>query len=140
MKENNRKEYKAAWWQEHRKNNKRVYGTLTPEEYNKINNIAELNSRSVWSQIWQQSCAYQNNRFLPSKDIEKQILLIKTSLRKIGCNINQISKHSNVFKKLSFKKDLEHQIFLLEQVMADFVTRPWIKPKNTPEIKRKKRS
>lgn len=123
--EQNMRRYRKEYWQRFTQENKRIYGTLSNREYTNIKAIAEKNGRTVWQQVWTESEAYRTQKFVPTREIEKRIELLYVSLRKIGNNINQVSRYTNILGKLKHPAMLMKEMEKLEQTVEAFVSRPW---------------
>ncbi len=124
--EEKRRQYRKAYWQRFREDGKRrIYGTLTKQEHRDITALAKQNGRSVFAQIWAQSCAYRNQRFVPSKAIEKQIATLYIAIHRIGNNVNQVARETNGWGRLRRPAELMKQLAQLEASVEEFVSRPW---------------
>lgn len=119
--------YRKTYWQLFKRRHVRVYGTLTKAEYAEIKLIAENSGRSVWTQIWCQSLAFQQSRYLPTTEVQTRIERLYGQLRSIGNNLNQIARQGNALGHIKSPRDVLRQIETLEAVIADFVERPWKK-------------
>ena len=95
-KEAERAAYRRKYWQGYAKRIKRGFGTLTPTEYAKVKERADLSGRSVWGQIWAESCAYCNGTVVPTLELANQQRQLITELRRIGNNINQLAKLGHI--------------------------------------------
>lgn len=121
------REYRARYWQNFKKNHRRIYGVVTQAEYEDIAAIARKNGRSVWKQVWLESQAYRRQTFLPSRVIEERIGELCIQLRKIGVNVNQIAKRQNAVNRLVAPARVGAEIAELERAVTGFVKRPWRK-------------
>ena len=118
--------YRRKYWQQYKSRHGRVYGTLTKTEFAEIKAIAKYNGRSVWDQIWIESCAYRSQKFLPPKEIEDQIHRLYSELRRAGNNLNQIARHYNKGRvHHPMLLDASHTLEKLEEAVSQFVSRPW---------------
>ena len=120
--------YRRKYWQQYKAKHRRVYGTLSKQEFAKIKAIADYQGRSVWEQIWLESCAYRSGAYLPPKEIETQIQQLYSELRRTGNNINQIAYHLNRGDwraDTSVLVEVSHWLKSIEQAVKDFVTNPW---------------
>ena len=88
--------YARDYWQSYTKRVRRVFGTLSPAEYNTIRQIAEVNDRTVWQQIWLESQAYRSGNTVPSTIVENQQQALLIELRRIGNNINQLAQMGHI--------------------------------------------
>lgn len=116
--------YRRRYWQQYKVRNKRVYGTLTKPEFAEIKAIADYNGRSVWEQIWLESCAYRKQEYLPSTELNGRIEALYVELRRIGNNLNQIARSHNSGKLIDphFVQTSE-QIATLENAVSQFIAR-----------------
>ena len=117
--------YRRRYWQQYKQEHRRVYGTVTPEEYEAVRALALASGRSVWEQIWSESCAYRAQTYLPPEAILTEIRRLYAELRRIGNNLNQIAHHSNIFQRVAAPKQVGVQLDALEQAIARFVSKPW---------------
>lgn len=117
--------YRRDYWQQYKKTHKRVYGTLTLQEYAHAKARADVHDLAVWEQIWQESQSYRNNNYLPDREIKDQISELCTELRRIGNNINQIAKKTHLFSSQSSEREARDQIAQLEEAVAQFTKQPW---------------
>ncbi len=115
-----------------KKTHKRVFGTMTNEQYAQFEQRAKLAHRAVWSQIHAEAEAYASGEYLPSKDINERIAKLIVQLRRIGNNLNQIARVLNTdaeFDQPEFVQNLED----METLIHAFVKMPWGKPTNTDD-------
>lgn len=116
-----KKAYKAQYWKTYKKTHKRVYGTLTNQEYQTIKQIADQYDRAVWTQIWLESCAYRRQEYLASPEIEKELVNLRVQIRGVARNVDQLAKHSNTFKIFMEQHQLIKYLQNMEQVIEDSV-------------------
>ncbi len=121
------KAYRKVYWQSFKQRHARIYGTLTNDEHAEIKRVAEANGRSAWEQIWRESLAYRQGRYLPTRDIQARIERLYGQLRSIGNNLNQIARAANVTGEVKSSRDVLRQLESLEAVIAQFVEKPWKK-------------
>ena len=119
-----KRQYRKAYWERFSETRKRVYGTLTQEEYAQIEERAKKANRAVWSQIHAEAEAYASGEYLPSKDVEERIVELIVQLRRIGNNINQIARALNTDGRFK-DRDLEGDLEELESTIRSFVQKPW---------------
>ena len=94
-----RTDYRRRYWQKYSKRVRRVFGTVTPDEYAAIAARAEATQDgepSVWRQIWLESRAYVSGDTLPTAEIAEQQHELLAELRRIGNNINQLARLGHV--------------------------------------------
>jgi len=115
--------YRQRYWERFQKTRKRVYGTLTSEEYAEIELRAEEAGRAVWTQIHAEAKAYAKGEFLPSKDLDEQIMELIVQLRRIGNNVNQITREFNTTGNLD-QPDFVRRLAEMETLIKDFVKKP----------------
>lgn len=123
----NMRVYRQRYWQRFHKTRKRVYGTLTAEQYAAIEQRAEDAGRAVWTQIHAEAAAYARGEYLPPKDIEDQISELIIQLRRIGTNVNQITREFHS-KGVHDEPDLLRNLNELEMLIRAFVKKPWGDP------------
>lgn len=119
------RQYRRNYWQRYKQKNRRVYGTLSKDEYAEIAAIAQQNGRSVWGEVWHESHAYRRQQFVPSREIERRIEALYGAMRQIGNNLNQIAHAQNIVGKMRQGTRVIAEVSRLEQVIEDFVSRPW---------------
>jgi len=125
--------YRRKYWQHYKAKHKRVYGTLKKSEFTEIKAVADYNGRSVWEQIWRESCTYRSQTFLPTTKLNSQIETLYAELRRIGNNLNQIARNHNSGKVTDpYLVQTSQQIAELEEAVSEFVSRP-----NTEVVGRK---
>ena len=105
--------------------NKRVYISMSYEDYADLEKIARKNGRTVAQQVYAQSKAYQKNEFLPSKSLEAKINAFGVTFNRIGTNINQIAFHSNYFNRFFQEKNFLEEFSQLQIAVEGFLNRPW---------------
>lgn len=94
-----RADYRRRYWQKYSKRVRRVFGTVTPDEYAAIAARASTTQDgepSVWRQIWLESRAYVSGQSLPTGEIADQQRELLAELRRIGNNINQLARLGHV--------------------------------------------
>lgn len=123
----NMRVYRKRYWERFHKTRKRIYGTLTAEQYAAIEQRAEDAGRAVWTQIHAEAAAYARGEYLPPKDIEKQISELIIQLRRIGTNVNQITREFHS-KGVHDEPDLLRNLSELEILIHAFVKKPWGEP------------
>lgn len=119
--------YRQRYWERFSETRKRVYGTLTKEEYAEIERRAEEAGRAVWTQIHAEAEAYARGEYLPPKEIEQRISELIVQLRRIGNNLNQITRElytDGDFHQPDFIRGLDE----LEALIRAFVKTPWGEP------------
>ena len=119
--------YRQRYWERFRETRKRVYGTLTTEEYAAFEQRAQAAGRAVWAQIQAEAEAYAWDEYLPPREIEGRITELIVQLRRIGNNVNQITHalhRDGTFRERDFLLRLEE----LERLIRHFVRQPWRDP------------
>jgi wobble nucleotide-excising tRNase len=94
--------------------------TLNPEEYAEFEARAREGKRKVWQQIVAEAQAYAIGRELPSTDTETEIRHLRSELRRIGNNINQIARQMNRGRGLD-ADELRADFAELERIIMDYV-------------------
>jgi len=113
----------------HRKN--RVQGSLSHTEFREILRIAKVNDRTVFQQIWLESCAYREQKNVPSKDIEIILSDLYRQLRGMANNINQLAHKSNAIGRLIEKRQTKKLLHDVEDFLQNFVRDPLGKNKRS---------
>jgi len=119
--------YRQRYWQRFHQTRKRVYGTLTQDEYAELERRAKDAGRAVWTQIHAEAEAYARGEYLPPKEIEERITELIVQLRRIGTNVNQITREFNTDGSFD-EPNLLCSLDELESVVRAFVKRPWVTP------------
>ncbi len=56
--------YRRTYWQGYAKKVKRIFGAVTPKEYEAAQRRADEAGRSVWGQVWAEARAYRTGQNL----------------------------------------------------------------------------
>jgi len=120
---------KKAYWKVFTQKNKRVQGTSSNQAYREIERIALSNKRSVFQQIWLESCAYREQEQVPSKEVEAVLNDLYRQLRGMANNINQLAHKSNAIGRLVEKQQTKKLLLEVERFLEDFVRDPFGKEK-----------
>lgn len=120
-----RRDYKARHWQAYKAKRRRVFLTLSPQEYREVTTAAQAAGRSVAQQIWQESCAYRSQRFLPPASIEESIRSLTVALRRIGDAVAATSQDRGLMGKLLGERKFLEQVQAMEEQVHAFIRRPW---------------
>ncbi len=97
--ERERTAYRRQYWRKYSRRVRRIFGTVTPEEYAVVAARAGMTQDgepSVWRQIWLESRAYVSGEPLPTAEIAEQQRVLIAELRRIGNNINQLARLGHV--------------------------------------------
>ncbi len=133
----NSTEYNRQYWQRYKQRRRRVYGTLTPKQYQTLESRAKVAGRGVFQQLWQESQAYQQQRYLPSTTVERLHQELINQLRRIGNNVNQIAKHTNSFRRMVTQRQVFEQLQNLENLLKDFTYQmPRLSKSNADQLKK----
>jgi len=116
--------YKRQHYHQNKHLKDRVYGSLSRAEFREINLIAKANNRTVFQQIWLESCAFRKQQNVPSKELEKVLHDLYRQLRGMANNINQLTRKSNAIGRLVEKHQTKKQLQEVEQFLQDFVRDP----------------
>ena len=105
---------------------KRVNCTLTFREYQQVVQEAKRLGRSPTAFIREATFAYLENRHLVSSEVETELATLVFLFRNIACNINQIAKYANTYKKLKVVDilALSKTVQELERLVIEFVENP----------------
>ena len=88
--------YRRTYWQGYTKKIKRIFGTVTPTEYEAVKLRADDAGRSVWGQVWAEAQAYHRGMALASGEVAEQQRQLISELRCIGNNLNQLARLGHV--------------------------------------------
>jgi len=91
-----RAEYRRSYWQGYAKKVKRIFGTVTPAEYEAVKQRADEAGRSVWGQVWAEAQAYRKGIVLASGEVAEQKRELVIELRRIGNNLNQLARLGHI--------------------------------------------
>ena len=117
--------YRRVYWQQYKKHHKRVYGTLTPEEFAEIKALADANQRPVWHEIWQQSLAYRQKRYLPSERVQEEIGRLYVELRQLNDALRHLGEQHGCLERLRLPTAIHEHIRELETRIERFTRQPW---------------
>ncbi|RUS63678.1 plasmid mobilization relaxosome protein MobC [Pseudorhodobacter sp. E13] len=87
-----RASYRRQYWQSYSKKVKRIFGTVSPDEYEAAQLRADDAGRSVWGQVWAESQAYCSDRAIATGEIADLQRELVAELRRIGNNLNQLAR------------------------------------------------
>lgn len=121
--------YRRTYWQGYAKKVKRIFGTVTPEDYNAVKQRADEAGRSVWRQVWAESQAYWRAQPLATGEIADNQRELVTELRRIGNNLNQLARLGHIQNRKqgavktnegSLEAEAMEQLARLEEVVTKF--------------------
>lgn len=124
-----RASYRREYWQGYAKKVKRIFGTVTPEDYKAVQLRSEEAGRSVWGQVWAESQAYWKSQPLATGAIAEQQRELVTELRRIGNNLNQLARLGHIQNRKagmlqasngSLEAEAMQQLARLEDVVTKF--------------------
>jgi len=124
-----RASYRRTYWQGYAKKVKRIFGTVTPCEYDALKQRSDDAGRSVWGQIWAESQAYRAECILATGEIADQQRELVTELRRIGNNLNQLARLGHIQNRKSgtlktsegsLETEAMQQLARLEEVVTKF--------------------
>lgn len=110
----------------YRKTHHRVTITLSPDEYQRLQQEADASQRKLAPFIRETVLATIDNRCLLPKDTEHALHEVTLQIRHIGNNLNQIAHQVNTHKRAD-KDDIQRSMALLknlETLIRDFVHAP----------------
>ncbi len=125
-----RLEYKRVHYYKNKHRKNRVQGSLSHTEFREISRIAQSNGRTVFQQIWLESCAYRSQKSVPSKEVEIILRDLYRQLRGMANNINQLAHKSNAIGRLVEKHQTKKQLQEVEIFLQEFVRNPLGKGKS----------
>ncbi len=94
--EADRAAYRRTYWQGYAKKVKRIFGTVTPAEYEAVRQRADEAGRSVWGQVWAEAQAFHHGRSLATGEVADQQRQLINELRRIGNNLNQLARLGHI--------------------------------------------
>ena len=129
VEEAERATYRRTYWQGYAKKVKRIFGTVTPDEYEAVKQRADEAGRSVWRQVWAESQAYWRAQPLATGEIADNQRELVTELRRIGNNLNQLARLGHIQNRKqgavktnegSLEAEAMQQLARLEEVVTKF--------------------
>ena len=114
-------QYHRQYWQRYRHKKRRVTLTLSREEYREWEARAKANGRTVAAQIKAEADAYSAQERLPDEALRAELAKLVRILRGIGNNLNQMARHSNVFRRVLNQRQTIDQLVKLEQAAEQFI-------------------
>ena len=120
-----RRDQQRLYLKEYFRKRRRVYGVLSQAEYDELAENAARHGRTVFRQILEESRAYRDNTYVPTREIEARIRELYRVLRNAGNNLNQLTKRQNAVSKLTGSVRTASVIRAMEDAVAEFVRRPW---------------
>ncbi len=119
--------YRRDYWQQYKKQHKRIYGIVSKAEFNELKALAHANGHTLWQEILSQSKAYRSNEYLPSEDVKLEIEKLYLEIRTINDNINRAGNQNKLLGRLVATNKISEQLKVLEQKIEDFTSNPWNK-------------
>ena len=107
-------------WQRFTAQNQRVTFSLTKQEYKFLANHAETQGRTPGQQVWLESLAYRQQRYLPSQVIAQKIHDLQITLRQLHNDLQQID-------------GLNDPDFLAKLKQADYRLQRFVQPTHDPQ-------
>jgi len=98
--------------------------TLSVKEYEVFKKEATKYGITPNKLIINQALAYKNSNYLVPKSIDEDLKQLIFLFRNIANNINQIAKHSNIFKKLIGTNKIITNLATLEKSVIGFIKKP----------------
>ena len=111
---------KQTQWQQYAQQNRRVTFSLAKQEYNAFAKHATEQGRTPGQQVWLESLAYRNQRYLPTQSIAQQIHELQVSIRQL---------HS----ALQHRTTLDQPVFLQRLRTADHYLQRFVQPTHDPQ-------
>lgn len=116
--------YRKRYWDRFAETRRRIYGSVTNAEYEEIERRAKEADRSVWTQLHAEARAYARGEYLPSNDVAGLVTDLVVQLRRIGNNLNQITRE--MYRRDDIDAaELGSVVAELEAEIRSFVSRPW---------------
>lgn len=120
----NTRDYNQRYWQQYKKQRRRIYGSVSPAEYHALEHRANSSGRSVFQQLWQESQAYCQQRYLPSATLAQLQRELILEIRRIGNNLNQQTRYLHSFRRMVAQRQVFAQLQELEQLISKFTRDP----------------
>ena len=98
--------------------------TLSIKEYEILKKESTKYGITPNKLIINQALAYKNSNYLVPNSIDKDLKQLIFLFRNIANNINQIAKHSNIFKKLIGTNKIVTNLAILEKNVIEFIRKP----------------
>jgi len=92
-------QYRRDYWQDYKKQKRRVFGTISKAEHAAWTALAKSNGRSLWGQIFTCACAYISGTHIASREILQTQNELLTEIRRVGNNINQAVRLGHIQAK-----------------------------------------
>lgn len=118
-------DYRKKYWQQYKMRRPRIYGSVSQSQYAEIQQIAHANGRSIWAEVWHQSVAYRQQKFLPPSQIQNEVEKLYVELRHINDNLNRLSEQSAFVRTLLQRNQITNQVQQMEASIEAFLARPW---------------
>lgn len=120
--------YRREYWQQYKKQHKRIYGIVSEVEFEELKALAHANERTLWQEILSQSKAYRDKQYLPSEAIRQEIEKLYAEIREVNNNINRAGSQNKLLGRLVATQKIPEQLKALEQKIEHFTAKPWGKP------------
>jgi hypothetical protein len=107
----------------YRAERRRLDCTLTVEEFRKVKSLATSANLPPTTLFRQAAFAYLEKTSLISPATENQLSTLTFLFRNMANNLNQIAKHTNTHKRLSFFNAMQARetVLELEKLVKDFI-------------------
>jgi len=122
-----RAKYLKKYKQQRKSKFKELKITLDIKNYEKLKNEALKYKITPNKLIVKQALAYKNSNYLVPKNIDDDLKQLIFLFRNIANNINQATKHSNIFKKIIGTNKFITNLKTLEKNIIDFIQKPPLK-------------
>ncbi len=116
-------EKRKKYLKEYSKRVKRVSVTLTLKEYKILEREAKKHDLKPTTFLKKAFFSCLENKKLLSKVQEDELKEFVKIVRSIGNNINQMAKHSNIFRSILNRNRVLNQLEKLEKEVIDFISK-----------------
>lgn len=120
-----RRAYEKGYWEKHRQ----ITVTVTLNKFEHLDQRAKPNGRTAGQQMLAQSDCYEKGEYLSPKVIEDRVKAIYFLIRNVANNINQLTKHSNTFRRFVAQKQVIQMLQRLETGVESLIRNAWREPR-----------
>ena len=119
-----RTEYLKAYRVKRKKHFKELKVTIDIKTFNALKVQAKKYNLTPNKLLLKQALCYTQSNYLVPNDTNEKLVKLIHLFRNIANNINQVAKHSNIFKKVLSTKAVVTNLARLEKELVAFITQP----------------
>jgi len=110
----------------YRKERKYVNCVMTKEQYKELQQEAKKIGKKLTEYVREAALAHKGKKYLVPESVATELATLVFLCRNMACNINQIAKHANTFRKLRIVDvvALSGTVQELERLVKEFVEKP----------------